>query len=622
MSARGPRRPPSPAHDRPPSAARQRVSPGAARGPRAAERAGGLSAGRGLSLALLAAATLAAFAGVLRNGWILLDDPEYVVGNPHVTRGLTLDGLLWFLHVPHGGNWHPLTSASHLLDVTLFGLRPAGHHAVSLALHAANAVLLALTLRRLTGAWWRSVLVAALFALHPLRVESVAWVAERKDVLSGLLFVLTLWAYARWAERPGAARHALVVVGLALGLMAKPMLVTVPFVLVLLDVWPLGRLAGMEGAPGAGATVRAPARTLGGLLAEKWPLFLLAAVSAAVTLLVQGGSGAVVSTRLVTPGFRAANALLSYWRYVGKSFWPTGLAIFYPYDRVLDVPRVALAGLALAALTALAFRQARRRPHLLVGWLWYVGMLVPVIGLVQVGGQACADRYTYLPTIGLGIALVWLVGDLVAPSRPARIAAALVAALALTALGVATARQVALWTDSRTLLAHALAVTRDNAIAEQGMGNALLEANDVVLAIAHLDRAYQLEPGLPDLENNLGSALGLAGRFGEAAVHFRAALRTQPTADLHHNLAAALLGEGRVAEAIPEYESALRLDPTSYASLVQLAAACAAVGRFSDAVRAGERAYQVAKDAGQAQEVERCAQRLALYRAGKTTPAR
>jgi protein O-mannosyl-transferase len=294
---------------------------------------------RALSLALLAAAVLAAFGGVTRNGWILVDDPSYVVRNPHVTAGLTAEGLRWFLREPHGSNWHPVTSLSHMLDAQWFGLEPAGHHATSLALHVLNALLLAVALWRLTRAWWRSLVVAALFALHPLRVESVAWVAERKDVLSGMFFLLTLWAYAGWAARPSWPRHALVAAALALGLMAKPMLVTLPFLLLLLDAWPLGRLKGGARA----AWVRAPARTLAGLAAEKGLLFALAVASACVTFVVQRHSGAVSGLGTLGLSLRVGNALLSWWRYVGMTLWPAGLAAFYPLPSTIEAWRAGVA---------------------------------------------------------------------------------------------------------------------------------------------------------------------------------------------------------------------------------------------------------------------------------------
>jgi len=535
--------------------------------------------GRWLTLALLAAATCAVFAGVLRDGWTLFDDPHYVFDNPHINHGWRLDQALWFLTHSHGENWHPLTSWSHMLDVQLFGLAPAGHHAMSLLFHVLNAVLLAWVLFRLTGAWWRSVLVAALFALHPLRVESVAWIAERKDVLSGLFFLLTLGAYRRWAARPGRARQALLIVTLALGLMSKPMLVTLPFVLVLLDVWPLGRLKGLPRNP----AFRAPARPLQGLILEKWPLFALSAASAVITFFVQRRGGAVVSAGLVAPARRISNALIAYWRYVEKTFWPHNLAVHYPYRLDFDVAVAAVAAAALAAVTAVFLWQVRRRPYLAVGWLWYVGMLVPVIGLIQVGSQSYADRYTYLPTIGLLVALVWFVGELVADSRPGRVVATGGFAFALGGLSLVTVRQVPVWKDTRTLFEHALAVTGENPVAHEKLGEALLQQGKVPQAIAQLEAALRIVPTYADAHNNLGSILGMQGRNEEALAHFRAAQLGMNTAEIHHNLGFTLAKLGRADEAIPEYEAALRLDPNRYLTLVMLGTILGARGRFAEA---------------------------------------
>jgi tetratricopeptide (TPR) repeat protein len=540
-------------------------------------------------LALLAGATFAVFAGALRNGWLTFDDPQYVFNNLHVNRGLRLDSVLWFLTHSHSENWHPLTSWSHLLDVQLFGLSPAGHHAVSVLLHTLNAALLAVVLHRLTGAWWRSVLVAALFALHPLRVESVAWISERKDVLSGLFFLLTIEAYRSWSVRPDRARYAALLVALVLGLMSKPMLVTLPFVLVLLDVWPLGRLLGTPRNP----STRAPARPLLGLIAEKWPLFALSAASAVVTFLVQRGGGAVVSVEMITPSRRILNALVSYWRYIEKTLWPHDLAVLYPYGRDPEMLAAGVAAVALVAVTVLFLRQARRRPYLLVGWFWYLGMLVPVIGLVQVGSQAYADRYTYLPTIGLLIALVWFVSELVANSRVARAAAVGAFSLALVGFSGATVRQVPRWKDTRTVFEHALAVTRDNSTAHEKLGEVLLQEGQLQPAVEQLEMALRLRPGFAEAHTNLGSALGMLGRLDEAIVHFRAGLAVKPTADARHNLAFTLARMGRVDEAIPEYEAALRLDPGRYGTLVQLGTALAARGRLAEAAtRLGEALQQ------------------------------
>jgi tetratricopeptide (TPR) repeat protein len=542
-----------------------------------------------LALALLAAAVFFAFAGVLRNGWVLWDDPDYVSNQPRVTGGLRLDNALWFLSHPHAANWHPLTSWSHMLDVQLFGLEPAGHHATSLLLHVLNAVLLALVLARLTGAWWRSLAVAALFALHPLRVESVAWVSERKDVLSGLFFVLTLGAYGWWVERPGRSRYALLMLALALGLMSKPMLVTLPFVLLLLDVWPLGRLA----LPGRGGAGRGRARPLRALLLEKWPLFALAAASALVTFIVQRRIGAVVPVEAMLPSQRLTNALISYWRYIGRTLWPDDLAVYYQLGPAVNWAGALAGALGLVLATAACVALARRRPYLGVGWLWYLGTLVPVIGLVQVGSQSHADRYTYLPVIGLTIALVWLVGELVSRSRAGRTAAAAALALALAALLVATARQVAVWKDTRTLFTHTLAVTGPNPVAYQCLGCAFLEERKPEPAIAALNKALRLSPGYQDAHQNLGHALVMAGRHAEAVPHFRTALGVKDKAVIRHALGEALEALGRPDEAMREYEAAVALEPDRFHSLVLLAKGLASRGRLPEAEARLRRALEL-----------------------------
>ncbi len=532
-----------------------------------------------LTLALLVAATCLAFAGALRNGWLFWDDPEYVTAQPRVAAGWKLGNAIWFLSHPHSGNWHPLTSWSHMLDVQLFGLGPVGPHAMNVALHALNGVLLLLVLYGLTRAWWRSAAVAALFALHPLRVESVAWIAERKDVLSGLCFLLTLDAYRRWAERPGRGRYALVMAFLALGLMAKPMLVSLPFVLVLLDVWPLGRLPGAVRR----TQVRAETRPLGGLIVEKWPLIALAAGAAVITYVVQRGYGAMIPTGVITPARRLGNALLSYARYVEKTVWPRGLCALYPYAPRTDWLAVAVAAVAVAAVTVAVLRAARRRPWLAVGWLWYLGMLLPVIGLVQVGTQGYADRYTYLPTIGLLVAVVWLVGEWVARTRAARAAAVVGLVLALTLLSVATARQVGFWRDTETLFRRALAVTRANPVAHMQLGTAFLRQGRIEPAVAELTESIRLAPSYVEAHNNLGNALAVSGRLEEAAAQFRIASRLIDQPEFHHNLAATLDKLGRPDEAIPEYEAALRRDPDRYLTLMMLARDLAARGRLAEA---------------------------------------
>ncbi len=581
---------------------------------------------RPASLALLAGVTVAAFAGVLRSGWILYDDPEYVSANPHISNGLTLDGLRWILHSPHGGNFHPLTSVVHMLTAQAFGLEAGAHHAVNLVLHVLNALLLALALGRLTRSWWKSLFVAALFAVHPLRVESVAWISELKDVLSGFFFMLVLWTYARWAERPGRGRYALVVVLLALGLMSKPMLVTLPFVLVLLDIWPLGRLRGwpLRARP-AGAPCGAPVLGLPGLLAEKWPMFLLVLAQATTTFFVQRATGAVVGEGNLSWSFRVLNASLSYWRYLGLTFWPHDLMPFH--QMTFDIGgRGMLAAAALLVTTALALWWGRARPHITVGWLWYVGMLLPVIGLVQVGMQAYADRYTYLTVIGFMIAAVWTVDEVWPRGRSARIAAAVAAVALVVAGAVGTARQVALWKDNHTLFTYTLELDPTNPTANQCLGSELLDAGRIQPAMRHFEDVLRVAPGYADarlnlagalaklgrldeaiaqlrevlrtrdiakVHVNLGSTLAARGHYQEALAHFRLALKTDDSALIHHNIARTLMKLGRVDEAIAEYEAALRLDPDYLRSLTELAGALGQQGRLNEAADALKRVVKL-----------------------------
>ncbi len=549
---------------------------------------------RRAGLIALAAATLATFGGVLRNGWIGFDDPDYIITNTHINQGLTLAGLRWIMHAPHGGNFHPLTSVLHMLSAQLFGLNPAGHHAVSLALHTTSALLLTIALARLTGAWWKSLLVAALFAIHPLRVESVAWVSELKDVLSGLFFMLTLLAYARWAEHPGRGRYAWVATCLAAGLMAKPMLVTLPCVLVLLDIWPIGRLRGFRWRGDARArSGRAPVRSLGGLLLEKWPLFVLAVASSVTTFLVQRVTGAVVNAGDMPLLARLVNASISYWRYIGLTFWPHGLLPLYRLTGTLDVSSGVLSAFALAAVTALVVWQARPRPHLLVGWLWYVGMLVPVIGLVQVGIQSHADRYTYLPVIGIGVALVWTLDELLPKARAIRIAAVAVACSILGILGVATARQVALWRNNHTLFTYTLALDPMNPLAHHCLGTEQLNTGHPGEALGHFQAVLRVNTQYPYTRANMAVALNALGRTDEAITEFRRALQERDGVVVRHNFGLTLMKRGRFDEAIEQYQAALRLEPDHYPTLVELGAVLGTRGRFAEAETALRQAVEL-----------------------------
>jgi hypothetical protein len=443
----------------------------------------------------LALAVLVVFLPATRHEFVNYDDLEYVTQNGHVQAGLMWESVAWALSSTQASNWHPLTWLSHMLDCQLYGLKAGGHHLTNLLLHAVNTLLLFLVLRQMTGATWRSAFVAALFGLHPLHVESVAWVAERKDVSSTLFWMLTLWTYALYVARGegGGARgeggasnlrsaqhatqitrpssgltqsatlhYSLALVCFALGLMAKPMLVTLPFVLLLLDYWPLGRLQR--------STSNAQLPMIRRLIYEKLPFFALALASSLVTFVVQRKGGAVSSLTTLSVGARIANAAVSYARYLGKTFWPDNLSVLYPHPGHWLVWQVAGAGLLLAGGTAGALALRRRRPYLPVGWLWYVGTLVPVIGLVQVGIQSMADRYMYVPAIGVFIMLAWGLWDLTAGWRGQRVALATGGAVALACCGAVTRSQVGYWTNSETLFRRAVQVTKKNYLAYNNLG--------------------------------------------------------------------------------------------------------------------------------------------------------
>jgi tetratricopeptide (TPR) repeat protein len=497
---------------------------------------------RAIAVALVLA-TLGAYATVVGNGFVHIDDNAYVTDNPHVQAGLSAGTVAWAMTTFRAGNWHPLTWLSHALDCQLYGLHPAGHHVTSLLLHVVNVLGLFFLLRRWTGSIGRSAFVAALLALHPLHVESVAWVAERKDVLSGFFWIATLWAYALWVERPGAGRYALVLACFALGLMSKPMLVTLPFVLLLLDVWPLRRV----GAP---------------FVREKIPLFLLAAASSVVTFLVQRDQGAMALGAKLPAGLRVENAVVSYAAYIVQTVWPAGLGSFYPHPIDADsFARVAGSALLLAAVTAAAILARRTHPYALVGWLWYLGTLVPVIGLVQVGAQARADRYTYLPLIGLSIAVAWAAVDVAANFRHGRRALA-AAGLALAATwSVLTWEQVAYWKDDRALFGRIVELVPDNAAAHGMLGMVHLRERRIPEAIAEYQTALRLEPSYAQGHSNYGMALEIQGRSDEAISEYRAAVALDPNlAEAQHNLGAALTKAGLAEEGAAHLEAARRIE--------------------------------------------------------------
>ncbi len=519
---------------------------------------------RGAAIAaLLALATAAAYARVFWLGFAF-DDRSFILGNARVLSGLSAGNVLWAFTSTYHANWQPLTWISCMLDVELFGPGPRGFHAVNLALHLGNVALLFLALRLISGAFWRPALVAALFALHPLNVETVAWITERSALLGTGLGLLAVIAHVRHARAPSAGRLAAVAALLALSLLAKPLLVTLPLLLLLLDFWPLGRLRG-------DGPLR---RRAGRLLLEKLPLLALSAASSLATLYAQRAWGAILDLVQIPLPLRLGNALLSYVRYLGQAFWPSGLAAFYPFPLTLHPLRVLAAAALLAAVSVAAVAWWKRRPWLVAGWLWYLGALVPMIGIVQAGGQARADRYAYLPLLGIFIAVAWSLAVLDRAPAGRRGALLAASAAALCALSVATSLQTSYWKDELTLFRHALQVTEDNALAQFNVGVELLDRGDRDGARRHFAEAVRIRPDYAEARGNLGNALVGDGEVEAGISQFREALRLKPgLAEVRVNLGAALVRLGRRAQAETEYREALRQKPdlaTAHMNLANL----------------------------------------------------
>jgi tetratricopeptide (TPR) repeat protein len=523
----------------------------------------------GLICLLLVASVLGLYAGALNCEFVNYDDPAYVTSNAQVEKGLTWPGVLWALQSGAASNWHPLTWMSHMIDVTVWGLNPRGHHLTNIILHAANAALLFLLLRELTGAMGRSAAVAALFALHPLRVESVAWVSERKDVLSALFWILTVWAYARYARQRQRKYYVLSIAAFVLGLMAKPMLVTLPFVLLLLDYWPLGRVK----------------QDWKQLCLEKIPYLVPALASSVVTFIVQQRGGAVSAMAALSVGARVANVFISYVRYLGKTFWPLDLSILYPHPRHWPAWEVIASVLFLTAVTAAIWRWRRQQPWLVTGWLWFLGMLMPVIGLVQVGIQSMADRYTYLPGIGILIMVVWSLDKWLGATPAGRwslLSAGAAAALACAAL---TVRQVGYWANSEALFEHAVAVTEDNYLAYNNIGFYLTNRGQGAKAMEFYRRSLEINPNYEDAHNNLGFALaGACSNQAAIAEYIKALSINSNLTEAHNNLGNALAAVGSNAEAMHEYEVALQEDPHHAQAHNNLGIALATHGRLDEAI--------------------------------------
>jgi len=561
---------------------------------------------RRLICLLLILTTLALYRPVTNHAFINFDDDQYVTDNFHVKAGLTWPGVVWAFQSSYADNWHPLTWISHMLDCQLYGLNPAGHHFTNLLFHVANTLLLFLFLSRTTGTTWRSGFVAALFACHPLHVESVAWVAERKDVLSTFFWLLAMLVYARYAQkrsraerrepntetslvpRPSTLDYFLALFFFTCGLMAKPMVVTLPFVLLLLDFWPLNRFSPDSSQP---------AKLIGSLIFEKLPFLMLSLASSVVTFLVQRAGGTVSALDSVPLPFRIANALVSCLRYVSKTFWPVDLAVFYPPPTHWPPGLVIASALFVLVGSALFVRLARQHPYLFVGWFWYLGTLIPVIGLVQVGLQAMADRYMYIPSIGLFIVAVWGSDALLNAWPQKKWIAPAVGIAVLAGCLTDTRTQLKYWQNSMTLFSHAKAVTTDNYVADCHLGTAFDDNGQFDKAVAFLQEAARINPHYARGESALGAALADQGKLPEAIVCFRKAVQLRPdNAELHYNLGTALSNSGQLDEAASQFLKALQSSPDSASAHYGLAVVLLKQGKMAEAIEHLSKAVRLNPD--------------------------
>jgi tetratricopeptide (TPR) repeat protein len=507
---------------------------------------------------LLAAITFAVYLPVRNYEFLHYDDEVYISKNTHVQSGLTWEGVKWAFTTGHAANWHPLTWLSLMLDCELFGAKSGPVHVINLLFHIANTILLFIVLARMTKGVWQSAFIAGLFALHPLHVESVAWVAERKDVLSTLFWLLTMLAYARYTERPSAGRYIAAAVLFALGLMAKPMLVTLPFVLLLLDYWPLQRFSTFNfqfSISNRQSSNLNSQFSILNLIIEKIPLIVLSAASSVVTFIAQQHGGAVVASSKLQFDERIINAVVSYLAYLDKMLWPVNLAVLYPHPvNRTPVVKALICAAILILITITCLYYIRKRKYLLVGWLWYLGTLVPVIGIVQVGAQALADRYTYVPLTGIFIIISFGATELLKARRFGKIILGVLAAVTLSACAAVTTHQLKYWKDSLSLFGHTLSIIESNSIMENNYANILLDKGRPDEAAAYLSRALKQGPNSPEIHNNYGNALRQAGKLDEAIEHYKIALKLNPDFKLaHYNLGLALVAKGDYEGAIEEY---------------------------------------------------------------------
>lgn len=544
--------------------------------------------------------TASLYAQVHRHEFFEIDDLEYIALNPHVNKGLTLEALSWsFTTEGYASAWHPLTWISHIIDCQLYGVNPAGHLLTNVGFHLANVFLLFGVMTRMTGAVWRSAFVAALFAVHPLNVESVAWAAERKNTLSTLFWFLTMWAYLRYTEKPSAGRNILACLFLALGLLSKPMLVTVPAVLLLLDVWPLRRMS----------------LTFSSVLQrvlEKASLIVLVAISIAFTMLVEH-KGAGVSLENLPAGYRAANAMMSYLKYLYHMIWPTNLTYFYPHPGMgLPAWHGVLAATILLAFTILTLFAVRTRPYLAAGWLWYLITLLPVIGLIQVGRQAMADRYMYVSLIGIFVILAWGIPDLLAGLQRRTAILSVGAVTAIAALSAATWFQVGHWHTSVTMYEHALSVDAANFQAHYNLANARFDRGDLDGAIEHYSETIRLKPGYyPAAYLNTGSAYARKGLYDNAIRYFKDALTLQPNNwTAHKNLGFCFLQKGNLDTATVHYTRAFEINPAHAPLAFDLGNLLARQGRLEEAISRYQAALEINPDMAEARANMEIARRM------------
>lgn len=608
----------------------------------------------------LVAATFAAYEPTLRNGFVDYDDDKYITQNPRVTKGITQDSVVRAFTQPHYYMWHPLTTLSHTLDCQFFGLNASWHHFVSLLFHIANALLVFWILSNLTGSIWPGAFIAAVFALHPVQVESVAWAAERKTVLSGLFWFLTISVYIWYTKRPGTGRYILLFLVFGLCIMTKPVVVTLPFVLLLLDYWPLERVKWQLSIKPLTPNAESPRKISAALLIiEKTPLLLLSAVLAMVTFVSQQSGEVVSSLEKLPLNLRIANVFISYIKYIGKIIWPSGLAVIYPYFNLnLTDAAVIICALLFVLATIFCIYIGRRRKYVLVGWLWYVGMLVPMIGLVQAGSQSMANRYMYISILGLLIIAVFAVKELVADKARRKIFVTVSAAGLLFILGILTRMQVKHWQNDFTLFGYALKVTKNNTIAESSFGIALFKAGRYNEAVPYLTKAIRISPTNFNARNNLGKVYLKQGKLNEAIACFYELIKQkQDSPEVYVNLAVTYAQQGKYDLAMQNCARAEQLklkdaevlnnmawlfatigdlstndankaidyaqracEQTAYNNadyLDTLAVAYAAAGKFNDAIMTAEKALNIARAAGQKNTAREIRNRLKLYKAGK-----